>query len=335
MTSPAELQAQADALAWYHTIDLGHGVITKGIGLCRPAGARTSPSSGGAACSTSAPGTGSSPSWPSGPGPAGWLRSTTTRGASTSRHGGPLGRVHRESGYSPDRFARRPTSGNPTSLGGGASSSPSPRSAPRWSRSWPTSRPSTSPGSGQFDVVLYLGVLYHMKEPLTCLERLRAVTKEVAVIETEAVHIEGLDPRPWSSSTPAARCTSTSGTGTCPRSRRCATCAGGRLLRGRARSSAAASSSAAPPAGGSTWHAADRAAPTTASALGAERELRAMRPRHVSGTPHCAEEGAPRERTAGTRRAGCTARRTPRGPPPAAGPLRQRREGGAGRRRHT
>ena len=46
---------------------------------------------------------------------------------------------------------------------------------------------------GQFDVVLYLGVLYHMKEPLTCLERLRAVTKEVAVIETEAVHIQHLD----------------------------------------------------------------------------------------------------------------------------------------------
>ncbi len=46
---------------------------------------------------------------------------------------------------------------------------------------------------GSFDVVLYLGVLYHMKEPLTCLERLRAVTKEVAVIETEAVHLNGLD----------------------------------------------------------------------------------------------------------------------------------------------
>ena len=46
---------------------------------------------------------------------------------------------------------------------------------------------------GRFDVVLYLGVLYHMKEPLTCLERLRAVTTEVAVIETEAVHVEGLD----------------------------------------------------------------------------------------------------------------------------------------------
>ena len=39
--------------------------------------------------------------------------------------------------------------------------------------------------------MLYLGVLYHMKEPLTCLERVRAVTKEVAVIETEAVHLQG------------------------------------------------------------------------------------------------------------------------------------------------
>jgi tRNA (mo5U34)-methyltransferase len=48
-------------------------------------------------------------------------------------------------------------------------------------------------GLGAFDVVLYLGVLYHMPEPLTCLERVRAVTKEVAVIETEAVHLQGLD----------------------------------------------------------------------------------------------------------------------------------------------
>jgi tRNA (mo5U34)-methyltransferase len=46
---------------------------------------------------------------------------------------------------------------------------------------------------GHFDVVLYLGVLYHMKEPLRCLERLRAVTDEVAVIETQAVHIDGLE----------------------------------------------------------------------------------------------------------------------------------------------
>jgi tRNA (mo5U34)-methyltransferase len=44
---------------------------------------------------------------------------------------------------------------------------------------------------GTFDVVLYLGVLYHMKEPLTCLERVRAVTREVAVIETVAVRVPG------------------------------------------------------------------------------------------------------------------------------------------------
>jgi tRNA (mo5U34)-methyltransferase len=47
-------------------------------------------------------------------------------------------------------------------------------------------------GLGSFDVVLYLGVLYHMKEPLTCLERLHRITKEVAVIETEAIEVKGL-----------------------------------------------------------------------------------------------------------------------------------------------
>lgn len=46
---------------------------------------------------------------------------------------------------------------------------------------------------GTFDVVLYLGVLYHVKEPLTVLERLRQVTTEVAVVETEAIHVENYD----------------------------------------------------------------------------------------------------------------------------------------------
>lgn len=49
---------------------------------------------------------------------------------------------------------------------------------------------------GSFDVVFYFGVLYHMKEPLTALERLRRVTASVAVIETAAVH---LSPLPESS----------------------------------------------------------------------------------------------------------------------------------------
>jgi tRNA (mo5U34)-methyltransferase len=46
---------------------------------------------------------------------------------------------------------------------------------------------------GHYDVVLYLGVLYHMKEPLSALERLRSVTDEVAVIETQAVSVAGLE----------------------------------------------------------------------------------------------------------------------------------------------
>lgn len=48
-------------------------------------------------------------------------------------------------------------------------------------------------GLGAFDVVLYLGVLYHVKEPLTAVERVRRVTREVAVIETEAVWVFGLE----------------------------------------------------------------------------------------------------------------------------------------------
>jgi len=44
---------------------------------------------------------------------------------------------------------------------------------------------------GHFDVVLYLGVLYHMPEPLTALRQVRAVTGEVAVIETVAVRVLG------------------------------------------------------------------------------------------------------------------------------------------------
>jgi tRNA (mo5U34)-methyltransferase len=44
---------------------------------------------------------------------------------------------------------------------------------------------------GSFDVVLYLGVLYHMREPLTALQRVRRVAKEVAVVETAAIKFRG------------------------------------------------------------------------------------------------------------------------------------------------
>ncbi len=49
---------------------------------------------------------------------------------------------------------------------------------------------------GVFDIALYLGVLYHMQEPLTALVRLRKVTREVAVIETEAIHLPGHSAAP-------------------------------------------------------------------------------------------------------------------------------------------
>jgi tRNA (mo5U34)-methyltransferase len=42
---------------------------------------------------------------------------------------------------------------------------------------------------GRFDVVLFLGVLYHLEEPLTALRRLYALTGDVAVIETAAVDV--------------------------------------------------------------------------------------------------------------------------------------------------
>jgi tRNA (mo5U34)-methyltransferase len=46
---------------------------------------------------------------------------------------------------------------------------------------------------GTFDVVLFLGVLYHVKDPLACLERVASVTGEMMVIETETA----LDVLPW------------------------------------------------------------------------------------------------------------------------------------------
>ncbi len=44
---------------------------------------------------------------------------------------------------------------------------------------------------GSFDVVFFLGVLYHLEEPLTAMRRLRHLTTSLAVIESEAVVIEG------------------------------------------------------------------------------------------------------------------------------------------------
>lgn len=46
---------------------------------------------------------------------------------------------------------------------------------------------------GEFDVVLYLGVLYHMPEPLMALQRVRRVTSRVAAIGTVGLDVPGLN----------------------------------------------------------------------------------------------------------------------------------------------
>ncbi len=46
---------------------------------------------------------------------------------------------------------------------------------------------------GPFDVVLYLGVLPRMRHPLLALERLARVARELLVIETEAVAVPGFE----------------------------------------------------------------------------------------------------------------------------------------------
>lgn len=49
---------------------------------------------------------------------------------------------------------------------------------------------------GEFDVVLFLGVLYHLEDPVRALRRVGEVTRELAVIETEAVHLPGHENQP-------------------------------------------------------------------------------------------------------------------------------------------
>lgn len=73
---------------------------------------------------------------------------------------------------------------------------------------------------GEFDVVLFLGVLYHLEDPVAALRKLAAVTREVAVIETVVIDVPGYsryplatfypndeldaDPTNWWSHTPKA-----------------------------------------------------------------------------------------------------------------------------------
>ena len=44
---------------------------------------------------------------------------------------------------------------------------------------------------GAFDIVLFLGVLYHLPNPMQALRKLALLTREVAILETASIHVPG------------------------------------------------------------------------------------------------------------------------------------------------
>ena len=46
---------------------------------------------------------------------------------------------------------------------------------------------------GRFDVVLFLGVLYHLENPFDALKRLAQLTSEMAIISTQAIEVPGFE----------------------------------------------------------------------------------------------------------------------------------------------
>ncbi|HEY1831218.1 MAG TPA: DUF1698 domain-containing protein [Acidimicrobiales bacterium] len=192
MPSPQELQSQADEILWYHTIDLGQGVVTKGMGV-QPTGSEILPDVAG--------------------------RSVLDIGAWDGKFSFLAEKGGATSVTALDHYAWGVDIGARTVYwqecqANGTLPDHSRDVTDFWQPDLPGQRgfnfAKAALGSkvkavvddfaimdleplGHFDVTLYLGVLYHMKEPVTCLERVRSVTNEVAVIETEALQICGLD----------------------------------------------------------------------------------------------------------------------------------------------
>jgi tRNA (mo5U34)-methyltransferase len=192
MVIPEELQEQADALKWFHCIDLGNGVVTKGDST-EPVSAESFPEFDGRSVLDIG-------AWD------GYYAFLAERGGAS--------RVVALDNYAWGvDFEARNAYWNSCFLQGAL-----PDHSLDLTRFWSPDLPgrrafefaASTLGSkveprvgdfttmdleeiGEFDVVLYLGVLYHMEEPLTCLKRVRSVTREVAVIETEAIHFQFLD----------------------------------------------------------------------------------------------------------------------------------------------
>jgi len=192
VTTPEELQAQADAFGWYHTIDLGNGVVTKGISVQETSAGVIPDVTGRSVLDIGA--------W-DGKFSFAAEQAGASRVVALDHYAWGVDFVARgaywaeciANGTLPDQSRDETDFWRPDLPG---------QRGFNFAKAALDSKVEPVVGDfqkidldelGVFDVVLYLGVLYHMKEPLTCLERLRAVTKEVAVIETEAVHIQGFD----------------------------------------------------------------------------------------------------------------------------------------------
>jgi len=189
MSSPEEVQLQADAIAWFHTIDLGNGVVTKGHSTSVIPEALFPPIAGCRVLDIGA--------WD---GYYSFMaeRLGASRVVALDHYAWGVDIGAREAywtecaanGTLPDQ-SRDLTDFWRSELPGRrgfefASATLGSKVEPRLGDFATTDLTEL----GSFDVVLYLGVLYHMKEPLTCLERLRSVTSGVAVIETQAVHLQ-------------------------------------------------------------------------------------------------------------------------------------------------
>ncbi len=192
MTTAAELQAQADEIEWYHSIDLGNGVVTKGIGV-QETGTEIFPDVRGRSVLDIG-------AWD---GKFSFLaeRAGAVRVAALDHYAWGVDFQARgqywneciQKGILPDHSRDETDFWQPDLPGRRGFDFAKAALGSQVEPVVADFQTIDLDSVGTFDVVLYLGVLYHMKEPLTCLERVRAVTKEVAVIETEAVHFQGLE----------------------------------------------------------------------------------------------------------------------------------------------
>ena len=158
----AEIRREVDSVPlWYHTIDLGHGVVTQAGSTSGPSWRRCrGPTSAGSGVSTSAPTTGSSPSSSSGAAPARSSPRTSPPRTGTGPCGRRLGGLAYVEGW-PGRKAGPSRSPPPPSSQGAAGVRE--RLRPRSFR------------ARQFDVVVCGSLLLHLRDPFRALEGIRSV----------------------------------------------------------------------------------------------------------------------------------------------------------------